>query len=103
MNNTKMLYFDKIDVSEEIGVYKTSASKECHIGHYWYFLNKRFRFQPYVCNWCHALLMMFRNLSNIALLKIQNADYCCIITGINRSKATKLLQNIDLTEKSGTL
>ena len=40
MNNTKMLYFDKIDVSEEIGVYNTSASKECDIGHYWYFLNK---------------------------------------------------------------
>ena len=50
MNNTKMLHFDKIDVSEGIGVYKTSASKECDIGHYWYFLNKRFRFQPYVCN-----------------------------------------------------
>ena len=46
---------------------------------------------------------MFMNLSNIALLKIKNADYCCIITGINRSKATKLLQNIDSTEKSGTL
>ena len=102
MNNTKMLHFEKIDVSEGIGVYKTSASKECDIGHYWYFLNKRFRFQPYVCNWCHALLM-FMSLSNIALLKIKNADYCCIITGINRSKATKLLQNIDSTEKSGTL
>ena len=33
-----MSYFDKIDVSEGIGVKKTSASKECDICHYWYFL-----------------------------------------------------------------
>ena len=30
-----MAYFDKIDVSEGIGVMKTSASKECDICHYW--------------------------------------------------------------------
>ena len=32
-----MLYFEIIDVSEEIGVNKTSASEECDICHYWYF------------------------------------------------------------------
>ena len=25
---------------------KTSKSKECDICHYWYFLNKRFKFEP---------------------------------------------------------
>ena len=39
------------------------------------------------------------NLSHIAILKIKNASYYCIITGISKSEATKLLQNIDLTEK----
>ena len=33
-----MLYFDRVDVSEEIYVNKTSASEECDICHYWYFL-----------------------------------------------------------------
>ena len=37
-----MLYFDRIDVSEEIDVNKTSASKECDICHYWYLLNTGF-------------------------------------------------------------
>ena len=32
-----MLYFDRIDVSEEIDFNKTSASKECDICHYEYF------------------------------------------------------------------
>ena len=35
--NIKMLYFDKIDVSESIDVNQTSSSKECISCHYWYF------------------------------------------------------------------
>ena len=34
MNNMKILYFDRIDVSEGIDVNKTSKSKECNICHY---------------------------------------------------------------------
>ena len=30
-----MLHYDRIDVSEEIDINKTSASKECDICHYW--------------------------------------------------------------------
>ena len=41
-----MLHYDRIDVSEEIDVNKTSESKEYDICHYWYFLNKGFKFQP---------------------------------------------------------
>ena len=43
------------------------------------------------------------NLSDIATLKTKNADDCCILTGISKSKALKLLQNINFTGKSGTL
>ena len=35
----KMLNYDRIDVSEGIGVNRTGTSKECGICHYWYFLN----------------------------------------------------------------
>ena len=38
--NYKMLEYDKIHISEGIDINKTSASKECDICHYWYFLNK---------------------------------------------------------------
>ena len=47
-----MLYFDRIDVSEGNDVNKASASKECDICRYWYFLNKGFKFQPNVCFKC---------------------------------------------------
>ena len=43
-----MLYYDRTDVPELIDVNKTSASKECDVCHYWYFLNNSFKFQPNV-------------------------------------------------------
>ena len=95
-----MIYYDRIDVSERIDIDKTFASKDCDICHYCYYLNKEFKFQTYVCSRCHDLLMMSMNLNEIVILKIKNADYRCIISGISTSKAIRLLQN---TEKSGTV
>ena len=70
-----MLYFDRIDVSEGIDINKTSASKDCDIYHYWYFLCYSFKFQPNVCKRCHDLLMMSINLSDIVILNIKGSDY----------------------------
>ena len=62
-----MLYYDRIDVFEGIEANKTSESKECDICHHWYFLDKEFNFQPYVCNGCRDVLMMSMNLSDISM------------------------------------
>ena len=44
------------------------------------------------------------SLSNIAILNIDlNLDYCCIISLISKNEDINLMQNADLTEKSGTL
>ena len=51
-----MLEYDRIDVSEGIDVNKTNASKECDHCHYWYFLDKGFKFEPYVYNACHDVM-----------------------------------------------
>ena len=94
-----MLYFDRTDISEEIDVNKPSESKECGIFHYWYFLDKWFKFQPDVCSGCHDVLMMPTNLSGIATLNIHGADYRCVISGISKSEVINLMQNVDLSEK----
>ena len=96
------LYYVRIDVSEAIDVNKKGASTECEICHYWYFLNNSFKFQPNVCNRCYDLWVMTINLSDIAILNIKGSDYCCIISLISKNEAIELLQNADLTEKSGT-
>ena len=43
------------------------------------------------------------NLSKIAILNIKGSDYYCIISLISKNEAINLLENVDLTEKSGTL
>ena len=86
-----MLYYDRIDVSEDNDVNKTSKSKECNICHCWYFLNKGFKFQPNVCNGCLVIWTMSINPSYIAILNIKGADYCYIISGISKSVVINIM------------
>ena len=98
-----MLYYDRSDVSEGVDLNKTSASEECDICHYWYFLNYSFKFQPNVCNRCHDLLMVSINLSNMVILNIKDSDFRCVISLISKNEAIELMENADLTEKSTAL
>ena len=61
---------------------------------YWFF-NHGFKFQDHVCNDCHDLTMLCRNISNIAIITVKNIDYHCIISfyNINKSEAIHLLEN----------
>ena len=47
--------------------------------------------------------MMSINLSDITILNIKGSDYRCVISLISKNETIKLMQNADLTEKSGTL
>ena len=98
-----MMNYDRIDVSEGIDIDKTSASKKCNIFNYWYYLDKWFKFQPDVCNECHEVLMISMNLSNIDIINTYGPGYYCIISRISKREAIDIMQNIDLTDKSGTL
>ena len=95
----KLLYYDRINVSEGIDVNKTSASKECDVCHYWYFLSNSFKIQPNVCNRCHDLPMMSINLSDSAVLNIKGPSYCCIISLISKNEAINVMENADLNRK----
>ena len=48
-----MLQDERIDVSEGIDLKKSNKSKECDICHYWYFLDKNFKYERYPYNGCH--------------------------------------------------
>ena len=99
----KMLYYNRIEVSEGTDVNKTSESKVSHICQNWYFLAKGFKFQANVCNGCHDLLMMSVNLSHITILNIKSPNYCCIINKIIKREAINLMQNTNLTEEKGNI
>ena len=67
------------------------------------FLNHSFKFHPNICYRCHDLLLMCMNLRNIAILNIKASDYRCIIILMSKNEAINLMENGDLTEKTGIL
>ena len=95
----RTIEFEKVDVSEGIGMNKTSASKECMLCHYWYFKAVRFRFEPHVCNKYHDVLMTAYELKNIAILNVKWVDFRCILWSISKNEAVNRLNNFALEDE----
>ena len=57
-------------MSEGTDINITTAPEEHIICQYRYLFEKRFRFQPCVCNGCHDVLMISLDINNIAILNI---------------------------------
>ena len=88
-----MLRYQKIDVSEEIDVNKTSTWKECELFHYWFFKAIGFKFEEHVCNKYHDLLTMTYSLKNIAILNAKGTTFRCILMSISKNEGLKRLNN----------
>ena len=67
---TKMLVYEKIDISDGIDVNKSDKSKECMFCHYLYFLDKNFSYGPYLCDRCYNMMQKCNKLKNIAIVMI---------------------------------
>ena len=84
-------------MSQSIDVNETSASKECVIYHYWYILDKGFKFLRNACNGCD--IYEPNDINGIAILNNCSVDYCYVFNGIIKSQALNLLQNANLSKK----
>ena len=67
--------------------------------HYWYFKDVSYKFQPHLCNGCHAVSTMAYELKTIAKLNTKDVDYRCILWGISRNEAVNRLNNSVLADK----
>ena len=88
-----------INVSKSVEVNKTSASKECYICHYWYFLDNGFRFQSAVYNGWRDMLIMSIDPNSIAISNIHGVHYPGIFNGITKTEVIKLLKMLILVRK----
>ena len=66
-----MLEYERIDISEWIDIDKSNKSKECMLCRYWYFLNKNFRYGPYLCDGCYNITQKSNRFKNIAIIHIK--------------------------------
>ena len=70
-----MTEYDRIDISEGIDINKTNTSKECKIGHYWYFKDIGFKYEPCLCNSCHGLMQKAISFNDVAIVCIKGSAY----------------------------
>ena len=97
-----MLEHDRVGISEGINSNKTSASKEWDICHYWYFLDKIFKYEPYLCNGCHNLIRKAINF-NIAIVSVKGSDYRIHFWYMSKNDAINIMKIFTLNEKRGLL
>ena len=94
-----MLQYERIDISEGIDFDTLDKSKECMICHYWYFKDICYKYEPYVCNRCHDLLMAVYDLKNFMILNIKGVNYRCYVFNMSKNDAITLLNNSVLDNK----
>ena len=70
-----MLEYDRIDISEGVDINKIGASKKCDICHCWYFLDKNFSYEPYLCNGRHDLMQKAMNFNDVTIVFIKGNNY----------------------------
>ena len=88
-----MLEYERIDISEGIDVNKSNKPKECDICHYWYFLDKNFNYEPYLCNGCHDLMQKAVSFNDVAVLFIKGSEYRIHFWYMTKNDAIRLLNS----------
>ena len=90
-----MLEYDRINASEGINVIKANESNKCDICHYWYFLEKRFKFESNLCNGCGYLMQKAMDLTDVPIVSIKGIIYRINFWLMSKDDAINLMKNSD--------
>ena len=105
-----MLFYNKktesegLDTTESIDVYRTGvgSSKQCNICHFYFFKNRNFNYQHYICTGCHDAALCAQAITDIKIIIIKRGTYR-VVSNISYEESTRLLKSNDLDEKLGYL
>ena len=98
-----MLKYDRIDISEGIDGNRTDRSKECMLCHYWYFLDKNFKYGRYLCDGCYDIVQRSTDFKNITIVRIKKNTCRISFPYINKHEAKKLIKIFDPIDMTGTI
>ena len=98
-----MLEYDRIDISKGIDINKANAAKECDNWHYWYFLDKNFNHEPYLCNGCHDLMQKAINFNDVANVSVKGNDYRIYFWYMRKNDAINIMNISNLNKKTGSI
>ena len=77
--------------------------QKCDICHYWYFLDKTFNYEPYLCNSCQDSMQKTMNFNDVAIVSIKGNDYRINFWYISKNDAINIMNNFSLSEKKEIL
>ena len=71
--------------------------------HYWYFLDRKFSYGPYLCDGCYNIMQKSNNFKSIAIVLIKKSTYRIYFLYMNKREANILMTNSNLIDKKGIL
>ena len=93
-----MLECDKINISEGIGINKCEeTSRECSLCKFYYFLDKNFKYGPYLCDGCYNMSMKVVSTQNLTI--INGNYYGANFAFISKKDAYNLIKNATFEKK----
>ena len=98
-----MLEYDRIDISEGIDINKCEeASRKCSLCKFYYFLDKNFKYCPYLCNGCY-MSMKAVSTQNLTIINYNGNYYRVIFAFMTKKDAYNLIKNAIIIGEKGKL
>ena len=94
-----MLASERINISDGIDANKSDKSKECTLCHYWYFLDKNFRYEPYLCDGCYSVTQKCNKFKSISIIHLKKTVYRICFLFMSKREARKLMANSNIIDK----
>ena len=99
-----MLEYDKIDISEGIDINKhEEISKNCSLCKFYYFLDKNFKYGPYLWDGCYDMSMKAVSMQNLTIINHNGNYYRVIFAFMTKKDAYNLIKNSIIMGEKGTL
>ena len=99
-----MLEYDRIDISEGIGINKCEeTSTRCSLWKFYYFLDKNFSYGPFLCNGCYDMSLKAVSMKNLTIINHNGNCYRVYFAFISKKDAHNLIKNATIIDKKGTL
>ena len=99
-----MLEYDRIDISEGIDIKICKrTSRECSLCKFYYFLDKNFKYEPYLCDSCYDMSMNAISMQNLAIINHNENHYCSNFAFMSKKDAYNLIKNSIIMGEKVTL
>ena len=99
-----MLEYDKINISEGIDINKfEETSRECSLCKFYYFLDKKFKYGPYLWDGCYDMSMKANSTQNLTIMIHDGNHYRVNFVFMSKKDAYNLIKNATIIDKKGTL